>query len=83
MADEKVDLTKAVTSLATPLYWVKLVMYILGAGMLFFIGYGVYKAYFKKPPDTTLQKADQITNYYQNPKVTGFGCIRFFPQEKK
>jgi len=50
MADgEKIDLKKAVTSPFTGLYWVKTIMFGLGLACLFFVGYAVYKAYFKKP----------------------------------
>jgi hypothetical protein len=73
---EKFNLIKAITSPFTGLYWVKTVMFSLGAAALLFIGYGVYKAYFKKPPHTTEQNAEAIYNYNYTPKMFGFGCIR-------
>ena len=58
---EKVDLVKAVKSVATPVYWVKSLMYGLGIACLFFIGFGVYKAYFKKPvPTQTFEHVDKV-----------------------
>jgi hypothetical protein len=61
---EKIDLVKAVTSPFTGLYWVKTIMYCLGASALVFIGFGVYKAYFKKPMPNqaiTVQEGGQVT----------------------
>lgn len=60
---EKVDLVKAVTSVATPVYWVKTIMYGLGISCLLFVGYGVYGYYFKKKPATqnvVVQKGGQL-----------------------
>jgi arginine exporter protein ArgO len=58
---EKVDLVKAVKSVATPVYWVKTIMYGLGIACLLFIGFGVYKAYFKKPvPTQTYEHVDKV-----------------------
>lgn len=64
MAEEKVDLLKAVKSVATPIYWMKTIMYILGASAILFIGYGIYKAYFKKPlpsQEITVGEGGQVT----------------------
>ena len=87
MSDEKFSLVKMVSSPFTGLFWVKSIMYGLGIGCLAFIGYGVYKAYFKKPEPTTTQNqnAEKIENVsYQTPRVM-FGCQRFTvkPEDKK
>jgi len=61
---EKVDLVKAVRSVATPVYWIKSLMYGLGIACLLFIGFGVYKAYFKKPlpnQNITVGQGGQVT----------------------
>jgi hypothetical protein len=74
MADEPINLVKAVTSPFTGLYWIKVIMYMFGAGFLIFVGLGVYRGYFKKPSPTTTQNAAKIENYYYEPKHWGFGC---------
>jgi hypothetical protein len=61
---EPIDLKKAVTSPFTGLYWIKTVMYGLGLSALLFIGYGVYKAYFKKAEPSqsiTVGSGGQVT----------------------
>ena len=71
---EPVDVKKALIAPLTPVYWVKTIMYGLGLLALLFIGYGVYKAYFKKlppPPPAqtyTVQPGANMTtaNYYYN-----------------
>jgi hypothetical protein len=78
---EPFDIKKLLTSPFTGLYWVKVIA--IGAGIFFLVfdGYGLYKAYFKKPDPTTTQKADTINNkynYYQ-PKQT-FGCMHVYPE---
>ena len=64
MADEKVDLIKAVKSPFTSLYWVKVIMYILGAIFLFLaIAYPNYYTYFKKQkpiPTTSIGTAGTV-----------------------
>lgn len=52
---EPFDAGKLVKSPFTGLFWVKVVMYMLGMLTLVFVGYGVYKAYFKKPDPTQHQ----------------------------
>ena len=49
---EKISIVKAVTSPFTGLYWVKTLMYIFGAAVLFFVSFAIYKAYIKKPEPT-------------------------------
>ncbi len=61
---EKIDLVKAIKSPFTGLYWVKVIMFSLGASAILFIGFGVYKAYFKKPMPNqaiTVQQGGQVT----------------------
>jgi len=71
---EQFSLTKLLSSPFTGLYWVKCTMVGLGIGMLCFIGFGMWKAYIKKPDATTSQRAESIVNHYHNPRLTGFGC---------
>jgi hypothetical protein len=59
---EKIDIKKAVTSPFTGLYWVKSLMYGLGIGMLIFVGFGLWKAYFKKPDPTQTIHAETGSN---------------------
>jgi len=47
---EAFDVKKLATSPFTGLFWVKTIMFGLGLGCIFFIGYGVYTAYFKPKP---------------------------------
>lgn len=76
MADQ-FDIKKLVTSPFTGVYWVKVVMFGLGIGCLAFIGYGVYKAYFKKPLPTTTQQGQRDNfNYVLEPR-SYFGCQNF------
>jgi hypothetical protein len=70
---EAFDIKKLLLSPMTGLYWVKCSMIGLGIGMLLFVGYGLWKAYIKKPDPTTAQRAETINNYYHQPKST-FGC---------
>lgn len=56
---EPFDAAKLVKSPFTGLFWVKVMMNMLGMAALVFIGYGVYKAYFKKP-EPTQQQTQQI-----------------------
>jgi hypothetical protein len=70
---EKFDIVKMATSPFTGLYWVKVIMFGLGLCMIGFVGYGVYKAYFRTPDPTTDQNADLIVNHYPEPRAT-FGC---------
>lgn len=46
---------KLMSSPFSLLFWVKGGMYGLAISAILFIGYGVYKAYFKKPPTTQAQ----------------------------
>ena len=46
------------------------------------IGYGVYKAYFKKPPDTTTQKAEQIVNVTEVKEEAAIELSLFPPKAK-
>jgi hypothetical protein len=63
MADgEKIDIVKAATSPFTGLYWVKTIMYGLGLAMLVFVGFGIWKAYFKKPEPTQSIHAEAGSN---------------------
>ena len=73
MAIEGFNLIKMLSSPFTGLYCVKFTMVGLGIGMLCFIGFGMYKAYIKKPDATTSQRAESIVNHYHNPRST-FGC---------
>lgn len=58
---EKVDLLKAVKSVATPIYWTKVLMYCFGAICLFFLGNAIYKTYFKKPvPTQTFEHVNKV-----------------------
>lgn len=70
---EPFSLIKMFTSPFSLLYWVKCLMMGLGIFMIAFTGYGLYKAYIKKPLATTDQRAEQICNYYNQPRVS-FGC---------
>ena len=63
--------TKLVGGLTSGVYWVKVVLYMLSAGFIIFIGIGVWRGYFKKAEPTTSQKAERIVNYYNTPH---FGC---------
>lgn len=46
---EKFDIKKMVSAPLTGIFWAKVVMFSLGAVLLFLLGYAVYKAYIKKP----------------------------------
>ena len=70
---EPFDLMKLLSSPFTGLYWVKCTMVGLGIAMICFVGFGMWKAFIKKPDATTQQKADTINNYYHDPRST-FGC---------
>jgi len=64
---------KMLTAPFTGLYWVKCLMIGLGIGAIVFIGFGVYRGYFKKADPTTDQDAETIINHYNQPRST-FGC---------
>jgi len=70
---EPFSLTKLVSGPFTGVYWAKVASMIFGICTLLFVGFAVYKAYIKKPEATTNQRAEQIVNYYYQPKST-FGC---------
>lgn len=70
---EPFDIKKLLTSPFTGLFWVKCTMIGLGICMIAFTGYGMWKAFIKKPEATTEQRAEKIINYYHQPKST-FGC---------
>ena len=70
---EKFNIVKLLSSPFTGMYWVKSTMIGLGVFMIAFTGFGLYKAYIKKPDPTTEQKAEKIINYNSSPKST-FGC---------
>ena len=59
---EKFSIKKLVASPFTGLYWVKTSMYGLGLAALFFIGFGLWKAYFKKPEPTQSIHAEAGSN---------------------
>ena len=64
---EPIDIKKAVTSPFTGLFWIKTFMYGLGLSALIFIGFGVYKAYFKKPePNQSIQVSQGGTVVIKN-----------------
>lgn len=73
---EQFDLKKMLKSPVTPVFWSKVVMFGMGAALLFFIGYAVYRQYIKKPEPTTTNsvKAESgstvIQNYYYARKKT-------------
>jgi len=71
---EKFDIVKMFSGLFKPVHWAKTIMFSLSAGCIIFIGFGVYKGYFKKPEPVTEQKAEIIKNHYHQPKMMGFGC---------
>ena len=52
---EKFSIIKLLKSPFSKMFWVKSIMFLFGIGFLAFVAYGVYKAYFKKPPDTQAQ----------------------------
>lgn len=63
---ESFSIKKLALSPFTGLYWIKVIMFGLGLSALFFIGYGVHKAYFKKPLPTNTQTAKEIVNNTYN-----------------
>lgn len=73
MAEDQFDIKKLLTSPFTGLYWTKSLMIGLGIFCIVFVGYGLYKAYIKKPLPSTDQKAEVINNYNNQPHAT-FGC---------
>jgi len=79
---EPFDIKKLVLSPLTGLYWVKAWMLGLGIFTILFVGYGLYKAYIKKPLPSTTQSADKIINHYYEPKST-FGCISIRAYQEK
>jgi hypothetical protein len=46
---EGIDIKRVVKYPLTGIYWIKTLLYGLGLATIFFIGFGVYKAYFRKP----------------------------------
>jgi len=76
-ADNAFSILKLVKSPFTGLFWVKTMMYIFGMAFIAFVSYGVYKAYFKKPPPTQAQNVNidspqpgSIFNFGQSGKTT-------------
>ena len=67
------SVTKLFSGFLTGDYWGKLIAFGLGFIVLGFISFAVYKAYIKKPEPTTNQKAEEIINYNNQPRVS-FGC---------
>ena len=61
MADP-ISIVKFGSGLIQPKTHLKTFAYIIIALFWLFVGYGLYKAYWKKPADTTTQKAEIITN---------------------
>ena len=59
---EPIDIKKLVAYPATPIFWWKSVLYGLGIGMLVFVGWAVWKAYFKKPDSTQTIHAETGSN---------------------
>ena len=55
---EGFDLKKLLSSPFSSLYWTKTVMFSLGAFVIFFVGFAVYKAYMKKPDSTQTIRAE-------------------------
>lgn len=87
MADgERFDIKKLLKSPFTGLYWTKTVMLGLGILALIFIGYGVYKAYFKKPEPTQAIHAEAGSNVkviqYNERKKTLIPFIEGFVEQK-
>jgi hypothetical protein len=72
---EPFDIKKLLSAPFTGLYWVKVVAIGCGIFVVVFVGYGLWKAYIKKPLPTTDQHADTIVNHYYEPKTGMFGCI--------
>lgn len=54
---EEFDIKKLLMSPFSGIYWTKTVMFILGACVIFVVGYAVYKAYIKKPDSTQTIRA--------------------------
>jgi hypothetical protein len=77
---EPFSLIKMLSSPFTGMYWIKCTMIGLGIFMIAFTGYGLYKAYVKKPEATTTQRAETIINYNNQPRVT-FGCASWKVRE--
>lgn len=69
---DPITLTKAVTSLVTPKYWVKVIMIGFGIAILVFAGVGVNFVFNPKP--TTKNEAEQITNNHYEIKPLLGGC---------
>ena len=72
---ETFSLVKMVSGWFTGKHWGKTLSFGMSMAFLVFVGFGVYRGYFKKPEptQTTEQTAEKINNYYSNPKST-FGC---------
>ena len=71
---EPFDIKKLISSPLTGLYWVKVLAIGFGLFTLVFVGYGLYKAYIKKPLPSTDQDAAVINNYHYEPHSGMFGC---------
>lgn len=56
---EPFSMKKLLSSPLSGMYWVKTVMFTLGAIVIFFVVYGVWKAYFKKPDSTQTIRAEK------------------------
>lgn len=82
---EAFSITKLAKSPFTGIFWLKCIMFGLGIGCLAFIGWGVYKAYFKTHDPTTTQQAEQINNPAQNMKMSPFSCtnVKVFEYYRK
>lgn len=82
--EDPITFKKAVTSLATGKFWVKVVMFSLGASVLFFVGFAVYKAYIKKPDATTFVKAEKgsIVTVIQKDKRFLIPFVEVFAEQK-
>lgn len=78
---EAFSITKLAKSPFTGMYWLKCIMFGLGIACIGFVGYGIYKAYFKTPEPTTTQEAEQIVNPSLQPKISPFGCASIRVQE--
>lgn len=72
---ESFDWKKLLSSPFTGLYWVKVVALGCGIFTLVFVGYGLYKAFIKKPLPTTDQDAQTIVNHNYDVKPGMFGCM--------
>lgn len=79
---ESFDPIKMLSAPFTGLYWIKCMMIGLGIFMILFTGYGLWKAFIKKPDPSTNQRAETINNFYHQPRST-FGCATVKVYENK